>query len=120
MSPSSASMTDLMFLLMFFMLMAMTLINSNALRLTLPKSSNDMNIRPNSSISIDAQLNYYLDRQPIALTDIEAALQAKMANMEEVTVSLHCDKTVPIDDVVKVMNIAKNNRYRLILATDPE
>jgi biopolymer transport protein ExbD len=35
-------------------------------------------------------------------------------------VSLHCDEGVPIGEVVKVMNIANNNKYRLILATQPE
>ncbi len=37
---SAASMTDLMFLLLLFLLIATTLINPNALKLTLPKSSN--------------------------------------------------------------------------------
>ena len=42
-----------------------------------------------------------------------------MQGAEDPTVSLHCDKSVPVDEVVKVMNIAKNNKYKLILATSP-
>ena len=42
-----------------------------------------------------------------------------MEGAEDPTVSLHCDKTVPVDEVVKVMNIAKDHNYKLILATQP-
>ena len=39
---SASSMTDLMFLLLLFLLIATTLINPNALKLMLPKSSNQL------------------------------------------------------------------------------
>jgi biopolymer transport protein ExbD len=51
---------------------------------------------------------------------LEVVLQKKLENVKEPTVSLHCDRTVPVDEVVKVMNIAKNNKYKLILATSPK
>ena len=50
---------------------------------------------------------------------MEAYLQQKLANESEPTISLHADRTVPIEAVVKVMNIAKDNHYKLILATAP-
>ena len=50
---------------------------------------------------------------------VEAALKSRLAGQSEPTVSLHCDKTVAVDEVVKVMNIAKDNDYKLILATQP-
>ena len=56
---------------------------------------------------------------PGQLTDMERALQAKMVGLEHPVVSLHADKTVPIGNVVKIMNIAKDNRWTLILATSP-
>ena len=44
---------------------------------------------------------------------------ARLTGQENPTVSLHCDKTVAVDEVVKVMNIAKDRNYKLILATQP-
>jgi biopolymer transport protein ExbD len=35
-------------------------------------------------------------------------------------ISLHAEKSVPIEEVVKVMNIAQRNKYKMILATNPE
>lgn len=117
---SSASMTDLMFLLLIFMLIATTLINPNALKLLLPQSTNQLKEKPYTTVSITADLKYYVETQPVAFSNLESALRTRLEGKEEPTVSLHCDKSVPIDEVVKVMNIAKNNNYRLILATAAE
>lgn len=117
---ASSAMTDLMFLLLMFMLMATTLINPNALKLTLPKSSNQLKERPIATVSISKDLQFYLDGERIPLAQLEDALRIRLAEEEEPTVSLHADEGVPIGEVVKVMNIANNNRYRLILATQPE
>lgn len=117
---SSASMTDLMFLLLVFLLIATTLISPNALKLTLPKSTNQLKEKPYTTVSITADLKYFVETDPVAPVNLEAVLQEKLAGKEEPTVSLHADKTVPIEEVVKVMNIAKKNNFRLILATSPE
>ena len=34
--------------------------------------------------------------------------------------SIYTDETVPIKEVVQVMNIAKRNHYKVIMATSPE
>lgn len=116
---SAASMTDLIFLLLLFLMLSTTLINPNALKLTLPKSANQLDQKAFTTVSIDASMNYYVELEPVAFDQLGSVLKAKLAGTEEPTISLHCDKTVPIDEVVKVMNIAKDNRYKLILATSP-
>lgn len=120
---SSSAMTDLMFLLLIFMLIATTLINPNALKLMLPKSSNQLKDKAITTVSIQQSgkgYNYYVELEKVdGLAGVERALKARLADQTDPTVSLHCDKTVAVDEVVKVMNIAKNNDYKLILATQP-
>ncbi len=120
---SSSSMTDLMFLLLLFLLIATTLINPNALKLMLPKSTNQLKDKAMTTVSIQQSGNtyrYYVELEPVEGIDgVERALRSRLDGREEPTISLHCDKTVEIDQVVKVMNIAKNNNYKLILATTP-
>ncbi len=112
---SMASMSDIVFLLLIFLLISTTLINPNALKLTLPKSANQLKEKPFTTVSITADLRYYVETEPVSFGDLERVLSARLSGIEEPTISLHCDKSVPIDEVVKVMNIAKDNRYRLIL-----
>lgn len=116
---SAASMTDLMFLLLVFLLIATTLINPNALKLTLPTSSNQIKDKPMTTVSITPDLQYYVESETVPFTELETVLKSRMINNDKPTISLHADKTVPIDNVVKVMNIAKNNKWTLILATSP-
>ena len=120
---SSSAMTALMFLLLIFMLIATTLINPNALKLMLPKSSNQLKDKAITTVSIQqngSAYNYYVELEQVkGIEGVERALQARLEGQEDPTISLHCDKTVAIDEVVKVMNVAKDNNYKLILATQP-
>ena len=117
---SAASMTDMMFLLLMFMLMALTLVNPNALRLVLPKSSNHIKEKPYTTVSITPDLRYYVETTEVPFDQLEATLQSKLEGKENPMISLHSDETVPIKYAVEVMNIAKNNKYTLVLATNPE
>ena len=118
---SSSAMTDLMFLLLIFMLIATTLINPNALKLELPKSSNQLKDKAITTVSIEqkgSEYFYYVELDKVqGIEGVERALKARLDGQQEPTVSLHCDKKVAVDEVVKVMNVAKDNGYRLILAT---
>lgn len=120
---SASSMTDLMFLLLLFLLIATTLINPNALKLMLPKSSNQLKDKAITAVGIqqvEGGYRYYLgDEEVNGIEGIEKALIKELEGQEEPTISLHCDKTVAVDEVVKVMNISKKHNYKLILATSP-
>lgn len=114
---SMSSMTDIVFLLLIFFMVTSTLISPNALKLLLPKSSNQTAAKPITTVSIDKNFNFYLETTPVPFSQLEHKLQRKLAREEDPTISLHVDKSVPMEQVVKVMNIAKDNKYKLILAT---
>lgn len=123
-SYSSASMTDLMFLLLLFLLIATTLINPNALKLMLPKSTNQLKDKAITTVSVQdtgSGYNYFVELQNVGSVEgVERALQSRLGEQEEPTVSLHLDKTVDVDCLTKLMNIGKRNNYKMILATSPE
>ncbi|MFI3301891.1 MAG: biopolymer transporter ExbD [Rikenellaceae bacterium] len=120
---SSASMTDLMFLLLLFLLIATTLINPNALKLMLPRSANQLKDKAITTVSIEdlgGKYRYYVEGNVVnGLDGVESALRLKLEGQEEPTISLHCDKSVAVDEAVQIMNISKRNNYKLILATSP-
>ena len=122
---SMSSMTDIVFLLLIFFMVTSTLIAPNALKLLLPKSSNQtMANKPITTVSITKDLNFAVEGQFVRLSELESAIIAKVGSVnnydEPPTISLHVDQSVAMEYVVKVMNIAKNNQYKLILATRPE
>lgn len=128
---SMSSMTDIVFLLLIFFLVTSTLVNPNALKLLLPKSTGQVNAKAEASVSIqhiidattgEATFSYHINgaENPIPFSAIEGALVEILQAEEDPTFSIYADETVPISEVVAVMNIAKRNHYKVILATRPE
>ena len=124
---SMSSMTDIVFLLLIFFLVTSTLINPNALKLLLPKSTGQVSAKATVSVSIkhwqeDNNFSYHIngDETPVRFNQIEDQLIDLLQNEEDPTFSIYADETVPIKEVVAVMNIAKRNHYKVIMATSPE
>ena len=117
---SMSGMTDIVFLLLIFFMITSTLIHPTALKLLLPQSSHQTSAKPLTTVSITRDLQFYIEDQLVEVNDLERILQQKIGNNPEIYISLHADKSVPLEYAVKIMNIAKNNNYKLILATTPE
>jgi biopolymer transport protein ExbD len=117
---SMPGMTDIVFLLLIFFMITSTLIHPTALKLLLPRSSYQTSAKPITTVSITRDLNYYVEDMPVEAENLELVLQEKLGKNPDIYISLHVDRTVPIEYVVNVMNIAKNNEYKLILATNPK
>jgi len=117
---STSGMTDIVFLLLIFFMITSTLIHPTALKLLLPQSSHQTSAKPLTTVSITRDLQFYIEDQLVEVNDLERILQQKIGNNPEIYISLHADKSVPLEYAVKIMNIAKNNNYKLILATTPE
>ena len=123
---SVSSMTDIVFLLLIFFLVTSTLINPNALKLLLPKSTGQVNAKATVSVSIkdwgDDTYTYHVNgsQEPVPYEVVEEELIGLLSQEEDPTFSIYSDQTVPVGEVVQMMNIAKRNHYKVILATQPE
>lgn len=122
---SMSSMTDIVFLLLIFFMITSTLVSPPALKLLVPKGTHqEPNQPPVATISIkdlnDGTFKYAVNRNIVTWEEIEPLLLKQFGDKEKPTVSLHAEETVPINEVVKIMNIAQKNKFRLILATRPE
>lgn len=115
-----ASLTDIIFLLLIFFLLTSSIVSPNALNLLLPNSNSQTQAEQSVSISIDQNLNYYLNGEKVDVNWLETLLPQKLAGMKEPTVVLYTDKSVPIENVVDVMNIANSLKIKMVLATMPE
>ena len=123
---SMSSMTDIVFLLLIFFLVTSTLVNPNALKLLLPKSTGQVNAKATVSVSIKDwggdRYTYHINgaQEPVPFSGIEDELVDLLQREEDPTFSIYSDESVPIGEIVQVMNIAKRNHYKVILATQPE
>ena len=123
---SMSSMTDIVFLLLIFFLVTSTLVNPNALKLLLPKSTGQVGAKATVSVSIKDwggdKYTYHIngDERPVPYANVEDELVDLLQTQEDPTFSIYSDESVPIKEIVQVMNIAKRNHYKVILATQAE
>jgi biopolymer transport protein ExbD len=117
---SSVGMTDVVFNLLIFFMLTSTLVHPTALKLLLPKGSTQTAAKPQTTVSITSDLQYFVEKQQVTIDQLESILNQKLGVEPDTYISLHADKTVPFDNVVQVLNIAQKNNYKLIIATSPK
>ncbi|MBT8272161.1 MAG: biopolymer transporter ExbD [Bacteroidia bacterium] len=114
-----SSMTDIVFLLLIFFMLASTLVTTNAIDILLPKASGKTENKKSVAVSIQKDLTYYIDQKRVGESVLERELVAVLSNESKPTIVLRAEKSVPVDNVVKVMDIANRNKFKVILAVKP-
>ena len=114
-----SSMTDIVFLLLIFFMLTSTLVSPNALKLLLPNSKSKTLEKQTISVSINKDLDFYINENQVIEINLENELKQVLSQQKEPAIILHADKTVDIEHVVKVMDIAYRNKYKIVLATKP-
>jgi biopolymer transport protein ExbD len=117
----TSAMNDIMFFLLLFFLIASTVTNPNVIKLVLPKSSTGQSVSKKTiTVSVTKDLKYYVDKKEVKVTDLQTTLAGYKKLATELTIVLYVDKTVAIQDVVQVMDIAQKLNIKLVLATEPK
>ena len=115
-----SSMTDIVFLLLIFFMIASTLVSTNAIDILLPKASGKTENKKSIAVSIKADLTYYIDQRRVGESVLENELLSALSSEEKPTIILRAEKSVPVENVVKVMDIANRNKFKVILAVKPD
>ena len=117
-----ASMTDIIFLLLIFFMITSTVVSPNAIKVLLPQGKQQTSAKPLTRVIIDKDLNYYAAigneaERPVSLDELPGFLK-ECANREpEMYVALYADETVPYREIVRILNIANENHFKMVLAT---
>jgi biopolymer transport protein ExbD len=118
-----SSMTDLIFLLLLFFVMASTMSSPNDIKINLPTSRAKMATKQVvAKVSIDNLGNYYvaLGRQmPVAISAeyLEGYLSSIQQQDSTMYIALHADQDIPYRDVVHVLDIANQHKMKIVIAT---
>lgn len=122
---SSASMSDLVFLLLIFFILLSTMVSPNAIKLLLPNSSSKTVAKQSYTIYINDQYQYFVEQSMVEAADLEQAVYDLTVSNPDATVVLRVDRTVPVQYLVRVMdavnrvNEQTGHKLKTILATAP-
>jgi biopolymer transport protein ExbD len=122
-------MTDLVFLLLIFFILASTLVTSSALDIKLPKSDAQTVKKQNitltvypDTLTVNNVLKFNLDGVYISSDEVEDRLKeaaAKQSADEQPVIVLRAHKDVSTGETVRILDIGYQNNMRMIIATDP-
>ncbi len=124
---SMASMSDIVFLLLIFFMLTSTLVAPNAIKLLLPSSnSRAMEQPPKIAISINKNLDYFLQGVQVSEQALEYGLLELLKGKQSASIRLEADKTIPVQYIVNVIDIVNSvnqqydTKHKVILATSPK
>ena len=123
---STASMSDLVFLLLIFFMLTSTLVAPNAIKLLLPNSNSKTMAKQTVTIYIYDSRQYFVDDNKVSELQLQNRIDSKIGGQIDASIVLRSDKSVPVQYVVNVIdavnNINKkyNTKHKVILATQPK
>ncbi len=114
-----SSMTDVVFLLLIFFMIASTLAKQlNTIDVKLPQAEGKSENRNTIAVTITNSDEFYLDADKVLKRNLESELINALSISKVSSIVLRIEKKVPIEQAVYVMNIANKNRIKVVLAVD--
>ena len=114
-----SSMTDVVFLLLIFFMIASTLAKQlNTIDVKLPQAEGKTENRNTVAITITNSNQFYLNADKVLKRNLEKFLIDALSDIKTPSLVLRAEKKVAIEQVIYVMNIANKNGIKVVLAVD--
>ena len=116
-----SSMTDIVFLLLIFFMIASTLTKQlDTIEVKLPQAKGKTENRSSITVSINKDNRFYIDDKTVSKSKLKAQLLSTLGKSDSRVIILRAEKNVPIEEVVFVMSIANQNSIKVVLAVDSQ
>ena len=114
-----SSMTDVVFLLLIFFMIASTLAKQlKTIDVKLPQAEGKTENRNTVAVTITNSNQFYLNADRVNKRNLEKNLIDVLKTMKTRSIVLRTEKKVAIEQVVYVMNLANKNGVKVVLAVD--
>ncbi len=116
-----SSMTDIVFLLLIFFMIASTLAKQlDTIEVKLPQAKGKTENRQSVAVTINENNRFFIDGERVSKASVKEELLTLLSQKEDKVIILRAQKTVPLEEVVYVMNIANQNAIKVVLAVDAQ
>ena len=122
---SMASMTDVIFLLLIFFMITSTIVVPSAIKVLLPQAQQQAQAKPLTRVTIDADMRYYVAsggdmEREVSFDAITPFLQSSYSDNPDIFVALYADESVPYKEIVRILDIANQHKFKMVLMTRPK
>lgn len=115
---SMSSMTDIIFLLLIFFMLTSSFITPSGLPVNLPSAKKSKIVMQKTAVTITKDLKYFINNRRVSESNLEHELAREISGSEAI-VTLHVDKSVPTEYLIKVAGIAASLNAKVSIATKP-
>jgi len=116
-----SSMTDIVFLLLIFFMIASTLTKQlDTIEVKLPQAKGKTENRSAITVAINKSKRFYIDDILVSKSSLQTQLLSVLSKSDSRVIVLRAEKNVPIEEVVYVMGIANQNSIKIVLAVDAQ
>lgn len=117
---NTSALNDIMFFLLLFFLLASAVVNPQVVKLLLPRSSSGQqsSSQKTVTVSIDENLNYFVDKEKVNLDQIESKIQASQQAGSDLTIVLYVARGVSIENTMQVFDVANKLKLKVVLAVE--
>ena len=118
----TSALNDIMFFLLLFFLLASAVVNPKVVKLLLPRSESGQQSSAQKTVvvSIDENLNYFVEKQPTTIENLQSTLETYKATAPDLSVVLYAAGSVSIENTLVVYDIASKLNLKLVLAVEPK
>lgn len=118
----TSALNDIMFFLLLFFLLASAVVNPQVVKLLLPRSESGQqsNAQKTVTVSIDDKLNYFVDKQPTTLENLQSAIETYQKASPDLTIVLYVERGVSIENTMLVFDVANKLKLKVVLAVEPK
>ena len=115
----TSALNDIMFFLLLFFLLASAVANPNVVKLFLPRSNSGQSIPQKTiNVSITKDLEYYVEKKQVNASNLFQSIEAYQKASPDLTIILYADRTIAIENVIELTDIANQLKIKLVLATE--
>ncbi len=118
----TSALNDIMFMLMLFFLLASAVVNPQVVKLLLPRSDSGQqsSAQKTVTVSIDEQLNYFVEKQQVTLDNLQSAVETYQRDSPDLTLVLYVARGVSIENTMQVFDVANQLKLKVVLAVEPK
>lgn len=90
----------------------------DTIEVKLPQAKGKTENRQSVAVTINENNRFFIDGERVSKASVKEELLTLLSQKEDKVIILRAQKTVPLEEVVYVMNIANQNAIKVVLAVD--
>ncbi|MDP3470178.1 MAG: biopolymer transporter ExbD [Daejeonella sp.] len=115
----TSALNDIMFFLLLFFLLASAVANPNVVKLFLPRSNSGQSIPQKTiNVSITKDLEYFVEKKQVDAANLFQSIETYQKAAPDLTIILYADRSIAIENVIELTDIANKLKVKLVLATE--